>query len=36
MAHVQTAADPVGTHRVLAPAGSLPQTADRLDTRPEL
>jgi L-erythro-3,5-diaminohexanoate dehydrogenase len=34
--YVQTAADPVGTHRVLAPAGSLPQTATRLDTRPEL
>ena len=36
MTHVQTAADPVGTHRVLAPAGSLPQTAARLDTRREL
>jgi L-erythro-3,5-diaminohexanoate dehydrogenase len=33
---VQTAADPVGTHRVLSPAGALPQTAERLDTRPEL
>jgi L-erythro-3,5-diaminohexanoate dehydrogenase len=26
----------VGTHRVLAPAGALPQTAERLDTRAEL
>ena len=26
----------MGTHRVLAPAGALPQTADRLDTRAEL
>ena len=34
--HVQTTGDPVGTHRVLAPAGALPQTAERLDTRPEL
>jgi L-erythro-3,5-diaminohexanoate dehydrogenase len=33
---VQTAGDPVGTHRVLAPAGALPQSAERLDTRPEL
>ena len=33
MTHVQTGADPVGTHRVLAPAGALPQTAARLDTR---
>ncbi|HEY0904992.1 MAG TPA: L-erythro-3,5-diaminohexanoate dehydrogenase [Marmoricola sp.] len=31
-----TAGDPVGTHRVLAPAGALPQTADRLDTRHRL
>ena len=36
MALVQTAGDPVGTHRVLAPAGVLPQAAERLDTRPEL
>jgi len=36
LTHVQTAADPVGTHRVLAPAGALPQTAERLDTRREL
>ena len=36
MTHVQTGADPVGTHRVLAPEGALPQTATRLDTRPEL
>ncbi|HEX7717360.1 MAG TPA: L-erythro-3,5-diaminohexanoate dehydrogenase, partial [Marmoricola sp.] len=36
MTRVQTAGDPVGTHRVLAPAGALPQTADRLDTRAEL
>jgi len=34
--HVQTVGDPVGTHRVLSPVGALPQTADRLDTRPEL
>ena len=27
---------PVGLHRVLAPAGALPQAADRLDARPEL
>ena len=33
---VQTAGDPVGTHRVLSPAGALPQAAERLDTRPEL
>jgi L-erythro-3,5-diaminohexanoate dehydrogenase len=33
---VQTAGDPVGTHRVLAPAGVLPQAAERLDTRTEL
>ena len=36
MTHVQTVGDPVGTHRVLDPAGSLPQAAARLDTRPEL
>ena len=36
MTLVQTAGDPVGTHRVLAPAGVLPQAAERLDTRPEL
>lgn len=34
--HVPAAADPVGTHRVLAPAGALPQNAQRLDTRAEL
>jgi L-erythro-3,5-diaminohexanoate dehydrogenase len=28
--------DPVGLHRVLEPAGVLPQAATRLDTRPEL
>jgi L-erythro-3,5-diaminohexanoate dehydrogenase len=33
---VLTDADPVGTHRVLTPRGALPQTATRLDTRPEL
>src|SRR3954447_11024827 len=33
---VQTVADPVGTHRVLSPAGVLPQAAERLDTRREL
>jgi L-erythro-3,5-diaminohexanoate dehydrogenase len=27
---------PVGLHRVLAPAGVLPQAAERLDTRPEI
>ncbi len=27
---------PVGLHRVLAPAGSLPQAADRLDASPEI
>ncbi len=31
-----TASDPVGTHRVLEPAGALPQAAQRLDTRGEL
>jgi L-erythro-3,5-diaminohexanoate dehydrogenase len=31
-----TASDPVGTHRVLAPEGALPQSAERLDTRREL
>lgn len=28
--------DPTGLHRVLAPVGVLPQSAERLDTRPEL
>ncbi len=28
--------DPTGLHRVLAPAGVLPQAADRLDTNPQL
>ena len=28
--------DPTGLHRVLEPAGVLPQAAERLDTRPEL
>lgn len=36
MTHVQTAGDPVGTHRVLSPPGALPQSAARLDTRPTL
>ena len=36
MTYVQTAGDPVGTHRVLAPEGALPQTAARLDTRRDL
>ena len=36
MSLVQTAGDPVGTHRVLSPAGVLPQAAERLDTRREL
>ena len=31
-----TAADPLGMHRVLEPAGVLPQVAARLDTRREL
>ena len=31
-----TLSDPVGTHRVLAPAGALPQAAERLDTRREI
>jgi L-erythro-3,5-diaminohexanoate dehydrogenase len=33
---VGVAASPVGLHRVLAPAGVLPQAAERLDDRPEL
>jgi L-erythro-3,5-diaminohexanoate dehydrogenase len=28
--------DPTGLHRVVAPAGVLPQAAERLDTRPDL
>jgi L-erythro-3,5-diaminohexanoate dehydrogenase len=32
----RAAHDPTGLHRVLAPAGALPQAADRLDTSPEL
>lgn len=37
MVDVRTrAADPVGTHRVLEPAGVLPQAAERLDDRPDL
>jgi L-erythro-3,5-diaminohexanoate dehydrogenase len=31
-----SAADPTGLHRVLSPAGVLPQAADRLDTRSNL
>ncbi len=31
-----TTSDPVGTHRVLAPAGALPQSAQRLDTARDL
>ena len=31
-----TLSSPVGLHRVLSPAGVLPQAAERLDTRPEL
>ncbi len=31
-----TLSDPVGTHRVLAPAGALPQSAERLDTRRDI
>jgi L-erythro-3,5-diaminohexanoate dehydrogenase len=31
-----TTSSPVGLHRVLAPAGVLPQAAERLDTTPEL
>ncbi|MFD2080504.1 L-erythro-3,5-diaminohexanoate dehydrogenase [Actinopolymorpha cephalotaxi] len=30
------AGSPIGLHRVLEPAGALPQAATRLDTRPEL
>ncbi len=36
MTHVRTAGDPVGTHRVVAPSGVLPQAAERLDTRADL
>lgn len=36
MPRTLTASDPVGTHRVLEPAGALPQAAQRLDTRREL
>lgn len=32
----RSGSDPAGTHRVLDPAGVLPQQAARLDTRPEL
>ena len=31
-----TTSDPIGLHRVLAPAGVLPQAATRLDARPEI
>ncbi len=31
-----TQTSPVGLHRVLAPAGALPQAADRLDASPEI
>src|SRR5262245_29720582 len=31
-----TTGDPTGLHRVLAPAGALPQAAERLDTRREI
>ena len=31
-----TASSPVGLHRVLEPAGALPQAATRLDNRPEI
>ncbi len=34
--HPGITSDPVGTHRVLAPAGALPQSAERLDTRREI
>ena len=30
------ATSPVGLHRVIAPAGALPQAAERLDARPEI
>ncbi len=33
---VTVPASPVGLHRVLEPAGVLPQAAERLDTRPDL
>lgn len=33
---ISTTVDPIGTHRVLAPSGSLPQAAERLDTTPAI
>lgn len=33
---ISTSADPIGTHRVLAPSGSLPQAAERLETGREI
>lgn len=35
-APVRTASSPVGLHRVVAPAGVLPQAADRLDASPQI
>lgn len=35
-APVETPSSPVGLHRVLGPAGPLPQAAERLDDRPEI
>ncbi len=32
----ETPSSPVGLHRVLGPAGALPQAAERLDDRPEI
>ncbi len=36
MSGVQVESDPIGTHRVLEPAGVLPQAAHRLDTRAQV
>ncbi|HEY7045563.1 MAG TPA: L-erythro-3,5-diaminohexanoate dehydrogenase [Nocardioidaceae bacterium] len=33
---MNVASDPIGLHRVVAPAGVLPQAAQRLDTSPEI
>jgi L-erythro-3,5-diaminohexanoate dehydrogenase len=35
-AYVSTTSSPVGLHRVITPAGVLPQAADQLDASPEL
>jgi L-erythro-3,5-diaminohexanoate dehydrogenase len=36
VSRVHVAVDSIGTHRVLAPPGALPQSAERLDTRLDL